>query len=249
MLILLFSSNESFVFAQNGWQLSGQGSGGIGVISPQNNFGNTFYELEYKFKLGYLGQFNFGYGVTDQIAVIGIVGYQNIQQDYKGNFSPGLGAPPQSHIKEVGLSHLNMGVLVKYVTSFQDAYVYGTKAQLVVSGGLVINKLVQAKMTYIANGVQMPYPSKLIPYTDPEYPYSPQSDAKNLFSGWSGSFVLNIGGDIFITNKLAFSPSFQGQVSLTDVNHKDYRKHEGYKASRVFYGGLNLGLTYYFNRE
>ncbi|MCO5229789.1 MAG: hypothetical protein M9958_01405 [Chitinophagales bacterium] len=247
-IILLYFFNTN-VFAQEGWQLSVQGSGGIGVISPQNHFSNPYYELDYKFKIGYLGQLNFGYGFNNQVALIGLAGYQKVNQDYKGDFSPGLGAPPQSHQKQVGLSFINFGVLAKYTTNFQDAYVYGNKAQLVVSGGLVMSKLVAAKLNYIANGELMPYPSKLIPYTDPEYPYSPQSDAKKLFSDWWCSFVLNVGGDIFISSKLAFSPSFQGQVSLTDVNNKDYRKHSAYKASRIFYGGLNLGLTYYINRE
>lgn len=234
--------------AQDGLQISVHGIGGLGLVSPQNHYDNSFYELDYNFKIGYGGQLNVGYGVNSNLAVLLTTGYQTFHQQYKGDFRPGLGAPPQSHLKDINLDYINLGVLAKYTTTFKDSYVYGSKAQFVVMGGLIAGKLIDAKVSYNANGEDMPYPSKLIPYSANGYPYAPIDNDKDLFTQWSLSFVLNIGADIFITPQLAFSPSFQGQISILDINNKNFRVHDAYKASRTMFGGLNLGLTYYFNR-
>lgn len=253
-LIITFQLFMQILHAQEGLQISTSGIGGLGLVSPQNHYDNSFYELEYKYKIGYGGQLNVGYGLKSNVAVILTTGYQTYHQQYKGDFSPGLGAPNQSHIKDINLDYINMGLLAKYTMTFQDDYVYDVKAQLVVMGGLVASKLINADVSYKANGVEMLYPSKLPPYDFPdripkvEYPYAPVTNDKELFTKWALSFVLNIGTDVFITPKLAFSPSIQGQIAILDINNKNYRVHDNYKSSRILFGGLNLGFTYYFRR-
>lgn len=247
----LFITN---LHAQEGLQISANGIVGLGLISPQNHYDNAQYELEYKYKIGYGGQVNVGYGLSSNLAIVLNTGYQTFHQQYKGEFSPGLGAPPQSHLKDINLDYINLGVMAKYATTFKDDYVYDTKAQLVVMAGFTASKLINAKVSYVANGKDMSYPSKLPPYDFPdrvppvEYPYSSVTNDKDLYTKWALSFVLNVGTDIFITPKLAISPSAQAQISLLDINNKNFRVHDAYKSSRTLFGGLNLGITYYISR-
>jgi hypothetical protein len=248
--IVIFNLFIPNLHAQDGLQISVSGLGGIGLVSPQNHYDNPFYELDYKYKLGYGAQVNVGYGLSSNIAIVFTSGYQTYHQQYKGNFSPGYGSPDQSHLKDINLDYINLGLMAKYTTSFKDDYVFDTKAQLVVMGGLIASKLINADVSYLANGEEISYPSKIPPYNFPgvEYPYTPITNDKELFTKWALSFVLNIGTDIFITPKLALSPSIQGQIAILDINNKNYRNHENYKSSRLLFGGLNLGLTYYFSR-
>ena len=240
--------------AQEGLQISANGIVGLGLISPQNHYDNSQYELEYKYKICYGGQVNVGYGFNSNLAVGLTTGYQTFHQQYKGDFRPGYNAGDQSHLKDINLDYINLGVTAKYTTSFKDDYVYDTKAQLVVMAGFTANKLINAKVSYVANGKDMSYPSKLPPYDFPdkdpkvEYPYAPVTNDKDLYTKWALSFVLNVGTDIFITPQLAISPSAQVQISLLDINNKNYRVHDAYKASRTLFGGLNLGITYYISR-
>lgn len=234
--------------SQEGWQINLSGNGGVGFVAPQNHYGNDYYELDYQLKPSFGAHAYLGYGWNDNISTQLILGYQSFAQGYKGDFRPGLGAPPQFHTKNIDLDYAQVGALVKFATSFKDAYVYDSKVQLIVSTGFIYGHLLKAAVEYIANDVKMPYPSKLIPYTDPNYPYTPVSQSKDLYRPWTLNFVLNAGTDIFLTEQFALTALIHGQASILDINAKDYRKHDGYKASRVLTGGLQLGLTYYINR-
>lgn len=248
LVIIIVQSLGINVYAQEGLQISAGGFGGLGIVAPQNHFDNPYYELDYKYKLSYGGQANVGYGFSDLFALVLSVGYQQVNQGYSGEFSPGMGAPRQVHEKNVRLNYTNIGLLAKFTASFQDAYVYDTKAQFFAMGGFLLNRLIGADLNYIANGVSMPYPSKLIPYPAAGYPYDPVTDAQSLFSDWGLSFVVHLGADIFLSEKFAITPAIQGQAAILDINNKNYRKHDNYKVSRTLFGGLNIGVTYYLSR-
>lgn len=237
------------LYAQEGMQLSGNAVVGIGMVSPQNHYDNPYYELDYKYRMGYGANVKVGYGFTDIISVVFSGGYQHFHQKYVGDFRPGLGAPPQSHEKDIKLNYVDLGLLVKFATSFQGAYVYDVKAQLVVTTGFLVRSLIGSDISYIANGTEVSYPQALIPYTNPNYLYTPVSEGNGLYTKWGLSYVINVGADIFLTDRLAFTPAIEGQLALLDINAKNYRQHKEYKASRTLFGGLTLGMTYYFNRQ
>lgn len=248
LILIVVQSSGVKIFAREGFQVSAGALGGLGVVAPQNHYDNAYYELDYKYRLSYGGQVNIGYGFSNLFALVLSGGYQQFNQKYSGEFSPGLGAPPQMHEKNVKLSYANMGLLAKFTASFQDAYVYDTKAQYFAMGGFLLSRLIGADVNYTANGVAMPYPSKLIPYSAVGYPYSPVTDSRSLFSDWGLSFVVQLGADIFISEKFAISPAIYGQAAILDINNRNYRKHDNYKASRTLFGGLNVGVTYYISR-
>jgi len=244
---LLMICNSSLQ-AQEGFQVMAGGAAGISYIAPQNHYDNDFYELDYKTTLGYNGGLAFGYGFSDLISVIAEGSYAQFHQKYAGSFSPGYGAGKLEHSKDLKLSYYNLGFYAKFATSFKDDYVYDTKLQGYAMAGFQMSKLGNAKQEYILNGAKIEYPTKIIPYPAEGYPYAPVSDPKVLFTPWAVSFVANIGVDWFVTEKLAISPAIRGQISLSDINSKNYRVHDPYKASRTIFAGLYLGITYYINR-
>ena len=235
-------------FAQEGLQISINGQGGFGYIAAQNHYGNDHFRLKYKNKFSYGANFNVGYGFNSQVSLLLTGGYQKFEQGYRGEFDPGLGSGHQSHQKDISLDLLNIGLLTKFVLTMQDAYVYDSKMSFFTTVGFTINKLLKAQLEYQVNNADVAYPAKLPPYTDPNYKYSPVSNAKDLYNNIGLSFVANVGFDFFVSEKLALSPSVQGQISVIDINKKEYRQHEGYRASRVLLAGLNVGLTYYLSR-
>lgn len=236
------------IWAQSGFQISLNGTGGIGYVAPQNHYGNSHYHLKFKTKFNYGANLYAGYNFNDMVALLVNVSYLETKAAYKGDFRPGLGAPPQSHSKDISLKYLSFGPLVKISNSFQDSYVYGTGVKFFLITGLEISKLLDANLNYLANDEKVAYPTKLIPYTDLNYLYTAVSDSKDLFKDWGLFFVLSAGMDVFISDQFAFSPALYGKLSVLDINHKNFSKHEGYKVSRNYFGGLSLGFTYYINR-
>lgn len=239
------------VSAQGGLQLFLGPSIGIGLVSPQNHYGNEHYELDYKFSPAFGGNLNIGYGFNDMISLQLLVGYQQFNQKYADKFRPGLGDLPQSHRKTVNQSYIEFGLLVKVARLLGDSYVYDRGVQLFAELGLVAGKLIKANLHYYVHKdgleeVEIPYPGNISPYT--ASPYTAISKDKDLFTPWALIFNLNLGMDVFVGEKLAFSPSILGQLSLTDTNAKTYRKHDNYKSSRLFFGGINIGVTYFISR-
>lgn len=249
LALLLTICSSGISFAQSGWNIQAGGGGGVSVIAAQNDFGNDFYELDYKTSLGYTANIGAGYNFKRNIGLFLEGGITNVNQDYKGKFSPGLGFVGKGeHTKDVSLMYYNIGIHSKFTISFVDDYVYDSKLQGFAMVGFQANMLGKASLTYMLDGNEEPYPSKIRPYVDENYPYSPVTNDKDLFTKATMSFSMQLGLDWFIADKIALSPSIIGQASLFDINNKNFRNETNYKKSRYFFGGLHLGIGYYFNR-
>ena len=238
------------VMAQKGFQIHGGGTAGISFIAAQNDYDNSFYELDYANTLGYSGGLTLGYGFRRSIVgVAAEFSTSGIRQQYKGKFSPGLGFTGKGeHEKNVSLQYYNVGFYTRLAISFKDNFVYDTRVQGHVLTGFQLSMLGSADVEYKLDGNIEPYPSKLRPYVDDNYPYQPVEDDKKLFRKMSMTYVLQVGIDVFITDKLALSPAIRGHVAVWDINNKDYNLHEGKKSSRYYLGGLYLGAAYFFGR-
>jgi hypothetical protein len=62
------------------------------------------------------------------------------------------------------------------------------------------------------------------------------------------NLLIDLGFDWYITDRFYINPAFRGQVSLIDINAKDYRNHDQYEASHLFLGGLQVGIGYFFTK-
>jgi hypothetical protein len=238
--------------AQRGFNFQAGAMGGLSFISPQNHYDNPTFELDYVNSIGFSGQAAIGYGFKRSFGLMAEVGYQQINQKYDGQFSPGFDLPNnQKHNKEVNLSYITTSFLVRYTPNLADDYVLDTKVQMHLVSGLQIGLLSGAKAEYTVDGNKVDFPVNFNPFVNTDFAYEGypiETDAKAYFTKTNLSFVLQFGMDWFITEKLSLSPALRGHVSLLDINNKDYRIHDTYKASRVFYGGLYIGMCYFFSR-
>lgn len=246
--VCMFLACSIHSIAQEGLQLHLSSSLGLSYMAPQNHYDNDHYHLSYKNKLSYNIETEVGYGFNKTGALLVGIGYQKFNNSYQGEFNPGLGVLTQYHKKNISLDYLSLNLVARFANSFSDAYVYDNKVQFFVATGFAANFLLNAATTYYSNDEEVSYPDKLIPYTDTNYLYQPVSDAKQLYTNFNLMFLLEAGIDVFISDKFAFRTSISGRASVLDVNQKDYRKHDKYKASRVYFGGLKLGLSYYISR-
>ena len=247
-IVLFFINSTSETKAQEGFQLRLSSAAGLSYMAPQNHYDNDHYHLSYKNKLSYSVDAELGYGFNKMGALLVGVSFQKAQNGYKGEFNPGLGVLTQVHEKDISLNYIGVGVLARISNSFSDAYVYDNKVQFFLTTGFLANVLLSASTDYYSNDIKVGYPSKLIPYTDTDYVYQPVSNPIQLYTNFNLMFVLEAGMDVFISDKFAFTPSIIGRASVLDINQKDYRKHDDYKASRVYFGGIKLGFGYYFSR-
>lgn len=238
-------------WSQKGVQLHLGGTGGFSFLAAQNTYGNNFYELDYKNTFGYGAGATIGYGFKGSIASIQAeVGFTSIRQDYKGRFRPGLGFTGNGeHDKNVALQYYHIGFYTRLATAFKDDFVYETKVQGHVLTGIQMAFLSNANVEYYLDGNLEPYPSKIRPYQDENYPYAPVKDDKDLFRRFAMTYVLQVGLDLFITDKLAVSPAIRGHVAIWDINKGEYSLHEQYKASRFMLGGMYVGMAYFFGRQ
>ncbi len=246
--VLFISLPCVYAFSQNGLQFYVGAKGGIGYVAPQNHYDNNHYHLNYNTRFNYGANVQIGHGFNEMSGLLADVSYYKVNVSYKGEFDPGFGAGHQSHNKDITLDYISYGLLAKVAASFQDSYVYDTKIQFYLKTGIALNQLLKAKVNYIANGNKVLYPTKLIPYEQDDYPYQPVENSKSLFQNMGLVLILEGGIEAFITDKLAFTSALSGQLTVLDINHKDFRKHKNYKASRAYFGGLSIGLVLYLNR-
>lgn len=108
------------VTAQKGFQIHGGGTAGISLIAAQNDYDNSFYELDYANTLGYSGGLTLGYGFKRSIVGVATeFSTTGIRQQYKGKFSPGLGFTGKGeHEKNVSLQYYNVGFYTRLALSF-----------------------------------------------------------------------------------------------------------------------------------
>jgi hypothetical protein len=249
LLLFALLFNE-IALAQKGFHLHVGGTGGLTYVAAQNTYDNNFYELDYKNTFGYSAGATAGYGFKRSIASIQAEGGMTaIRQNYTGQFRPGLGFTGKGeHEKKVALNYIHIGVYTRLATAFKDDYVYNTKVQGHLLTGFQMAFLSNANVEYYLDGNLEPYPSKIRPYQDENYPYTPVEDDKDLFSKFAMTYVVQVGVDLFITEKLAISPAIRGHVAMWDINKKEYSNHDQYKASRFFIGGMYVGVAYFFGR-
>jgi opacity protein-like surface antigen len=247
LAVLMCLSGSSF--AQRGWQVQVGAGGGLTYIAAQNHYDNGNYQLNFNSTIGYSGIIGVGYGFNSNMGLILEGGMLQINQKWENKFRPGLGFVGEGiHKKEANLTYFNIAPQMRFATNFVDDYVMDAKLQGYIQTGFQLSFLGAAQMEYDLDGNIEPYPSKLRPYNATDYPYSPVSNDKDLFTNLALAFTLQIGLEYFVADKFSINLGLRGQASMTDINAKAYREHDEYKASRYFFGGLYLGLGYYINR-
>lgn len=228
-------------------------------ILNQNNY--EYSEMDYEYKFGPSGGLTLGYNWEDNFGIQVEFNYAQMGQDYSDimkDFGPTEDtSKPDLQTKVltyryVDLNYLQVPVLFKYMEGdTKDAIKY----QLL--GGLQFGYLLSAEQTYTAD----------ITNTDPDAQQNvniaPQSgvpdfrgnasvNGTDYFQKLDVGLLLDVGADIYVNDKLYFSPSFRGYYGFFDINAKETRNLQPaqgeniYLASHNAYIGFSLGINFMF---
>jgi hypothetical protein len=244
ILYIVFTILSIPVFAQEGLFIGAHLGVGSTYITPQNNYGLLNRELAYKISIGYQGGLRLGYGINEELGLLAEVNYNKGGQKYHDVFKVSR-TIKETIDKKVDLSYMGGALLFRYspITRKQE-YKQVIKGKLVVMAGFGFNSMLDAKIKYEKDGVlDKNYPTNSV------VGYSGVNEAKDLFKPIDVNLIMQIGGDIFLTEKLSFLPSLRIQAGLNDINNENFTKHEAYNKSRNILIGFNFGLGYYFGRE
>ena len=228
-------------------------------ILNQNNY--EYSEMDYEYKFGPNGGLTLGYNWEDNFGIQVEFNYAQMGQDYSDimkDFGPTEDtSKPDLQTKVltyryVDLNYLQVPILFKYMEGdTKDAIKY----QLL--GGLQLGYLLSAEQTYTADVMNI-YPDDQKPVDIapqsgvPDFRGNASVNGTDYFQKLDVGLLLDVGADIYVNDKLYFSPSFRGYYGFFDINAKETRNLQPaqgeniYLASHNAYIGFSLGINFMF---
>lgn len=228
-------------------------------ILNQNNY--EYSEMDYEYKFGPTGGLTLGYNWEDNFGIQVEFNYAQMGQDYSDimkDFGPTEDtAKPDLQTKVltyryVDLNYLQVPVLFKYMEGdTKDAIKY----QLL--GGLQFGYLLSAEQTYTADLTNTDPDAQqnvnIAPQSGvPDFRGNANVNGTDYFQKLDVGLLLDVGADIYVNDKLYFSPSFRGYYGFFDINAKETRNLQPaqgeniYLASHNAYIGFSLGINFMF---
>jgi len=244
--------------AQVGLHLGFQGQFNSAWILNQNNY--QLSEMDYEYKLGPAGGVvlgynwhqNFGAQIELNYAFMG-QDYSDIVRDFSQSYNPDI--PNQLYpvltYRYVDLRYIQVPMLFKYMEGdAKDAIKYH------ILGGLQFGYLVSADQRYTSDInetdeqkdiPQIEAPQSYVPDFDNAGGITPQID---YFNRMDIGVLFDIGVDIYVNDKMYFSPGLRGSFGFLDINSESTRELEPakgeniYKASHNAFVGVVLGINF-----
>ena len=228
-------------------------------ILNQNNY--EYSEMDYEYKFGPNGGLTLGYNWEDNFGIQVEFNYAQMGQDYSDimkDFGPTEDtSKPELQTKVltyryVDLNYLQVPILFKYMEGdTKDAIKY----QLL--GGLQLGYLLSAEQTYTADVMNIDpddqKPVDIAPQSGvPDFRGNASVNGTDYFQKLDVGLLLDVGADIYVNDKLYFSPSFRGYYGFFDINAKETRNLQPaqgeniYLASHNAYIGFSLGINFMF---
>ena len=228
-------------------------------ILNQNNY--EYSEMDYEYKFGPNGGLTLGYNWEDNFGIQVEFNYAQMGQDYSDimkDFGPTEDtSKPDLQTKVltyryVDLNYLQVPILFKYMEGdTKDAIKY----QLL--GGLQLGYLLSAEQTYTADVMNIDpddqKPVDIAPQSGVhDFRGNASVNGTDYFQKLDVGLLLDVGADIYVNDKLYFSPSFRGYYGFFDINAKETRNLQPaqgeniYLASHNAYIGFSLGINFMF---
>ena len=244
--------------AQVGLHLGFHGQYNSTWILNQNNYELSEMDYEYKLgpaggvSLGYNWHQNFGAQLELNYAFMG-QDYSDIVRDFSQSYNPDI--PNQLYpvltYRYVDLNYLQVPIMFKYMEGdSKDAIKYH------ILGGLQLSYLLSADQKYTADVYetdkqqdidQIIAPQSYVPDFKNAGGLTPQID---YFNKVDLGVIVDIGVDIYVNDKMYFSPGLRGSFGFLDINSESTRELQPakgeniYKSSHNAFVGVVLGLNF-----
>ncbi len=233
--------------AQVGLHLGFQGQFNSTWILNQNNYQLSQMDYEYKLgpaggvTLGYNWHQNFGAQIELNYAMMG-QDYSDMVRDFSQSYNPDI--PNQLYpvltYRYIDLNYLQVPMLFKYMEGdAKDAIKYH------ILGGIQLSYLLSANQQYTADVfekdeqqdiAQVIAPQSYVPDFDNAGGITPQID---YFNRVDLGVLFDIGVDIYVNDKMYFSPGLRGSFGFFDVNSESTRDLEPAKGENIYKGSHN----------
>lgn len=262
LTLVVVIATMTMMRAQTGLHLGVQGQFNSTWILNQNSYEGSQMDYEYRFgpcggiTLGYNWLDNYGIQLEFNYASMGQY-YSDLIRDY-GPYQDPLHPTQQTAVltyRNIDLNYIQVPVLFKYMEGDKkDAIKYH------MYGGLQFGYLLSATQAYTAdiddNGKQVAIPQTVAPQSqvpvfddayNENYVITPSID---YFSKIDLGILIDIGADIYVNDKIYFTPGLRVNYGLLDINAPDTknlnpRRGENiYKASHNAFVGINLGFNF-----
>lgn len=263
LLVMAIIAMAGMAQAQQGLHFGFHGQMNSIWIINQNNY--EYSQMDYEYKYGKLGGISLGYNWEDNFGWQVEFNYSQMGQDYSDiikDFGPiSDSTKPDLRTKVltyryVDLTYLQVPILFKYMEGdSKDAIKY----QML--GGLQVGYLMGAEQQYTADlldldpddqqpveqgGFNAPYDAV------PDFSGNASADGTEFFTKLDIGALVSVGADIYVNDKLYFTPSFRGYFGLFDINAKETRElrpaqgENRYLPSHNAYVGFHLGISFMF---
>lgn len=233
--------------AQVGLHLGFQGQFNSTWILNQNNYQLSQMDYEYKLgpaggvALGYNWHQNFGAQIELNYAMMG-QDYSDMVRDFSQSYNPDI--PNQLYpvltYRYIDLNYIQVPMLFKYMEGdAKDAIKYH------ILGGIQLSYLLSANQQYTADVfekdeqqdiAQIIAPQSYVPDFDNAGGITPQID---YFNRVDLGVLFDIGVDIYVNDKMYFSPGLRGSFGFFDVNSESTRDLEPAKGENIYKGSHN----------
>jgi hypothetical protein len=241
-LLVILGLCSSVAFAQRGLHLGFTAAPTASFIVKQNNYETldgcvviSRSELDYTMKWGYTAGGVVGFNFNEHMGIQIGARYVRTGQNYEDTFNPGaqICTNPYNVVRKVDLRYVRIPLEFRYKFDFSNP-----KFKMYMSAGPYIGWLIDASESVVINDVAR---TDLTPTID-----------KFDYTEIGGTF--SVGGEYFITRSLYMTLGLQTDFGLTDMNGRAVKDLEwfskndvGYRKSRNFNTGINVGFHYIFN--
>lgn len=257
IITLLLTLTVITTQAQDGFFLGLSGHGGASFIINQNSYG-FIRQPDYKLTAGYGGNFRLGYMITKVSGLQAEIGIQSGGQYYDDDFRFTGGTNSINFKKQIKMTYLTSSIA--YRMSFAKKKHFSRqmqKARFSLVAGFEGGLLTSASHKVLINNQEYTnFPSvndniieiilnqalNISNYDSYERPENDKDFFQKVFLG----VTIQPGLDYYFNKNLFINVSLRNSLLLTDINADEYRKHDGYGASRKYNIGLQFGLGYTF---
>ncbi len=216
---------------------------GLPAIINQNNYGQS--ELDYNISVKPIGSILLGYNLSDDNEIQLRMAYRGTGQSYTGT------AQSTMYDRTIRSSSLNIAVAYRFDLASPENVVQKIYFLIGPRLGLLLTAEQEFKingsetdfLTYVLDR-KNPNESKIVALGEP-------ADHKDFFTSYDLGMFGGVGFENSINDQLYWNIEMIGSIGITDINSLNWklpnREESLYESSYNIIGGLNVGITYYFD--
>lgn len=234
LFLLLITLN---VFSQRGTNIGINGSFNSTWVFWPNAYGiKQFINTKpayYKPSYGYDASFALGHNFGDIVGVRAEIGTSSQNQKLENT--------KDTSTRDISLKYLQIPIMLRLASTGQRVKIHimlGPQFGFISSADQTNTTL---KGINTSDVVIKDYQGKEVDYFKTE-------NIKDRYNKMDLLAVIDLGLDIFLTDKLLLNLGVRVHTSLKDINKNDWKFNDSpdvdYNGSRNVYGGVNVGLTY-----